>query len=44
VIEPGAGANRTNCDAIADQFCTAVRLLGSGYWEDAQKKACQCCP
>jgi hypothetical protein len=41
---PAAGKNRSSCEAKADLYCTGVRLLGSGYWEDAQKKACQCCP
>jgi hypothetical protein len=36
--------NRQKCDDMAQTYCDGVRLLGSSYWEDAQKKACQCCP
>ena len=32
------------CKQAASDYCDGVRLLGSSYWEDAQKKACQCCP
>ena len=38
------GPKRSSCEGLARVYCDAVVALGSIAYDDAQSKACQCCP
>jgi len=40
---PSPGAGRSDCEATAQTYASAVVMIGDRFYNDAQRAACVCC-